>query len=103
MENWHPILAAVEEPTGSWRMLDGLGKQYGTIEIRRVRNDTDTRYRVTFRGEVIGWATTLRLACEQVHAAFLRAHGPGGGPIAGWGEAPAQARRGAGERVGRRS
>jgi hypothetical protein len=103
LENWHPILAAVEGPTGSWRMLDGLGKQYGTIEIRRVMNDTDTRYRVTFRGEVIGWATTLRLACEQVHAAFLRAHGPGGGPIAGWGEAPAQEHRGAGERVGRRS
>jgi hypothetical protein len=102
VEKWHPILAAVEGPTGTWRMLDGLGKQYGTIEIRRVMNDTDTRYRVTFRGEVIGWATTLRLACEQVHAAFLRAHGPAGGPIAGWGEAPAQDRTREGQRVGRR-
>ena len=102
MEKWHPILAAVEGPTGTWRMLDGLGKQYGTIEIRRVMNDTDTRYRVTFRDEVIGWATTLRLACEQVHAAFLRAHGPGGGPIAGWGEAPAPGRPREGQPVGRR-
>jgi hypothetical protein len=85
VETWHPILAAVEGPTGTWRMLDSLGRPYGTIEIRRVMNGTDTRYRVSFRGEVIGWATTLQLACEQIHRAFLRAHGPSGGPIAGWG------------------
>jgi hypothetical protein len=102
VENWHPILAAVEGPTGTWRMLDGLGKQYGTIEIRRVMNNTDSRYRVMFRGDVIGWATSLRLACEQVHAAFLRAHGPRGGPIAGWGEAPARERPPEREHVGRR-
>jgi len=86
LEQWHPILAAVEGPTGTWRLLDSFDKPYGMIEIRRVMNDTDTRYRVTFRGDVIGWATTLRVACAQAHAAFLRAHGPGGGPIAGWGE-----------------
>lgn len=80
METWHPILAAAEGPTGTWRMLDGSGKQYGTIEIRRVMNNTDTRYRVTFRGEVIGWATSLRQACEQVHKAFVRGLGPGGPP-----------------------
>jgi hypothetical protein len=89
LEQWHPILAAVEGPTGTWRLVDGLDKPYGTIEIRRVMNGTDTRYRVMFRGDVIGWAMTLRIACEQAHAAFLRAHGPGGGPIAGWGERPA--------------
>lgn len=66
-------------------MLDSSGRQYGTIEIRRVMNDTDTRYRVTYRADVIGWATSLKLACEQVHRAFLRSHGPGGGPIASWG------------------
>jgi hypothetical protein len=103
LENWHPILAAVEGPTGTWRMLDGLGKQYGTIEIRRVMGNTDTRYRVMFRGEVIGWATSLRLACEQVHAAFLRAHGPRGGPIAGWGELPAPERPRQAQGVRRRS
>lgn len=37
------------------------------------------------QGEVIGWSTTLRLACERVHAEFLRDHGPNGGPIASWG------------------
>ena len=81
---WHPILAAVEGPTGTWRLLDSLDQPYGTIEIRRVMNGTDTRYRVAFRGDVIGWSTSLRVACEQAHRAFLRAHGPGGGPIAAW-------------------
>ena len=89
MEKWHPILAAVEGPTGTWRMIDGLGKPYGTIEIRRVMNGTVTRYRVTFGGDVIGWATSLKLACEHLHRAFLRANGPSGGPIASWG-APAR-------------
>ncbi len=57
---------------------------YGNIEIRRV-NVTDVRYRVSFRGEVIGWSSTVRLACERVHDAFLRNQGPNGGPIASWG------------------
>lgn len=82
---WHPILAAVEGPTGTWRLTDSLGEQYGTVEIRRVMNGTDVRYRVSYRGEVIGWATSLRLACERVHQAFLRAHGPGTGAMADWG------------------
>ena len=81
---WHPLLAAQEGPPGTWRLVDGLDRAYGTIEIRRV-NATDVRYRATFRGEVIGWSTSLRLACERVHAEFIRNHGPGGGPIASWG------------------
>ena len=60
MEQWHPILAAEEGPTGTWRLIDGTGKTYGTIEIRRVMNGTDVRDRAVFRGEVIGWATSLR-------------------------------------------
>ena len=70
------------------RMLAGAGQGlvYGSIEIRRVMNGTDVRYRASFRGEVIGWSTSLKLACEKVHQAFLRSHGPGGGPAADWGE-----------------
>ncbi|MGC5222621.1 hypothetical protein ACPW96_08480 [Micromonospora sp. DT81.3] len=83
--DWHPILAAHEDPTGTWQMIDAQGRSYGTIEIRRVMNDTEVRYRASFRGEVIGWSTTLRLACERTHREFLRAHGPSGGPIASWG------------------
>ncbi|GAA3010673.1 hypothetical protein GCM10010461_21360 [Microbacterium aurantiacum] len=81
---WHPLLAAQEGPTGTWHLLDGFDRAYGTVEIRRV-NATEVRYRVSFQGDLIGWSSTLRYACEQVHAAFVRSHGPNGGPIASWG------------------
>ena len=81
---WHPLLAAREGPTGTWSLLDAFDRVYGTIELRRV-SATDLRYRVSFRGELIGWSTTLRIACERLHAEFLRNHGPNGGPIASWG------------------
>jgi hypothetical protein len=65
-------------------LVDGFDRVYGTIELRRL-NATEVRYRARFRGEVIGWSSTLRLACERVHGEFLRNHGPKGGPIASWG------------------
>jgi hypothetical protein len=94
MADWHPILAAAEGPTGTWRLLDGFGHEYGRIEIRRVMNGTDVRYKAIWRGDVIGWATTLREACERVHQAYLQAHGPGGGAVADWGELTGHGRRG---------
>src|SRR5688572_8866297 len=66
----HPLLATQEGPTGTWSMVDGFDRVYGTIELRRL-NATDVRYRASFRGEVIGWSSTLRLACERVHNEFL--------------------------------
>lgn len=84
--DWHPIMAAVEGPTSEWRMVDPHGREYGRIELRRVMNGAELRYKVIWRGDVLGWALTLREACHQVHAAFLAAHGPGGGPLADWGE-----------------
>ena len=89
MSDWHPILSAVEGPTGTWRLVDPQGRQYGTVEIRRVMNGTDVRYRAVFRGEVIGWSTSLRIACERIHSAYVSTHGPNGGPIADWGDRPA--------------
>lgn len=83
----HPIMPAAEGPTGVWRMVDAPGRDYGLLEICRVMNGADTRCKTTWRGEVIGWAITLREACERVHQAYLRAHGPGGAPMAGWGDA----------------
>jgi len=53
------------------------GTEYGTIELRRVMNGTDLRYKATRSGEVLGWSVTLREACRQVHMAYVRAHGPG--------------------------
>jgi hypothetical protein len=45
-------------------------------------NGAETRYKAMRRGDVIGWAKTLREACERVHQAYLQAHGPG--PFAGY-------------------
>lgn len=81
---WHPLLAAREGPTGAWSLVDAFDRVYRTIELRRV-SATDLRYRVSFRGDAIGWSTTLRIAGERLHAEFLRNHGPNGGPIASWG------------------
>lgn len=80
----HPLLAAQEGPAGTRTLVNRFDRVYGTIEIRRV-SDRDVRYRASFHGEVIGWSTTLRLACDRVHDEFLRDHGPNGGPIASWG------------------
>ena len=79
-------MAAVEGPTGTWKMVAPNDVEYGIIEIRRVMNGTDIRYRCSRRGEVLGWATTLREACMRLHNDYLRSHGPGGGPAADWGE-----------------
>ncbi|SFI30179.1 hypothetical protein SAMN04487751_0983 [Microbacterium saccharophilum] len=80
---WHQLLVAQEGPAGTWTLVDGFDCVYATIELRRV-NAAEVRYRVSFRGEAIGWSSTLRLACERVHGEFLRNHDPNGGPIASW-------------------
>ena len=66
-------------------MLDPKGDECGRIELRRVLNGAEARYRATFRGEVIGRASSLRPAVEPTHYAHLRARGPGGPPHADWG------------------
>lgn len=82
--NWHPVMATVENPGGTWRLIDSLGHEYGRVEIRRTVDGI--RYRAEHQGELIGWGTTLLESCDRVHAAFLAAHGPQGGPLARWGE-----------------
>lgn len=51
-----------------------MERAYGTVTI--VRLDGQVRFRAEFRGEVLGYGTTLRGACERVHAAFIAGHGP---------------------------
>lgn len=91
--DWHPIMAAVEGPTGTWRMVAPDGQEYGRIEIRRVMNGEQVMYKATRGGDVLGWAATLRVACYKVHRAYLDAMAPGGGPKADWGELTGNARR----------
>ena len=72
---WHPILAADEPEPGRWRLVDSMGREYGRVSIVRV--DGEVRYRAEFEGRLLGWGTTLKGACERVHHAFVRSHGPG--------------------------
>ena len=71
------MLAALEGPPGTWRMIDSTGLHYGSIELCRVQSGSELRYRASFRGDLIGWAADLRTACERIHQAFLASHGPG--------------------------
>ena len=59
-------------------MVDEYGREYARIELRRT--EKGPRYRVEVGGTLIGWATSLRVACERAHRAFLASHGPGGAP-----------------------
>lgn len=84
MADWHPILATVEVETGVWALCDQRG-EYGRIALRRTVDGP--RYRCEFRGELIGWATTLRGACKGVHGAYIASHSPSGPPNSGWAKA----------------
>ena len=77
--DWHPLLASHEPSPGIWELLDYADRPYGRIELRRVSDGL--RYRCEYSGELIGWSTSLRTACERVHQAHLRSHGPNGGPL----------------------
>jgi len=70
----HPILATVEGPVGTWRMIDSLGNEYGLIRL--VRLDGQPLYRTEFRGEHLGYGGTLRSSCERVHAALIQSGRP---------------------------
>lgn len=73
MNDWHPMLATREGPTGTWHMLDPDGREYGRIEIRRVMNGTDVMHKATRPDGAVLWCRTLRAACERLHEAYLHA------------------------------
>jgi hypothetical protein len=85
-EKWHPILVAQEGPTGKWRMLGPNGETAGTIEIRR--RNTEVTYRVEHRGQLLGWANSLKLASHRLYMAVIDEGGRHGPPKAGWGGTP---------------
>lgn len=77
MGEWHPIMAAVEVAPAVWSMRDQF-REYGRIELRRTGDGP--RYRTEHEGVLIGWASTLRVACSHVHGAYLRSLSPSGHP-----------------------
>lgn len=62
---WHPVLMTVEAPTGTWRVIDTLGREYGVVRLLRL--DGEPRYRTEHRGELLGYEGTLFEACWRVH------------------------------------
>lgn len=70
MSEWHPLLLLTEPSPGVWLMK--LATDYvpfGRIEIRRVQDEV--RYRVQFKDELIGWASSLRVAAERLWREYL--------------------------------
>lgn len=67
-------------------MLDTYDREYGRIKV--VRLGSEPSYRLEFRGEHIGYETTLRKAVETVHQAFIRSHAPGGFAPNPWPSSP---------------
>lgn len=71
MTQWHPIFWTDEPQPGVWVMTaPHEAEPFGRIELRRVSGAI--RYKVTLRGEVIGWANTLSHACERLYAAHRK-------------------------------
>lgn len=72
MSEWHPIFYTSEPAPGVWTMIaPGDDAPFGRIELRRT--EAGPRYRVTLGRDVIGWATSLRVACERLWVARLEA------------------------------
>jgi len=85
--DWHPFLSAEEPQPGVWTLTAQYDSEpYGRVEIRRTSDGP--RYRVELYGQLIGWSTTLRLALDRVHGAYLKTLGPGGAAKADWGARP---------------
>lgn len=81
MVKWHPILAAYEPTAGRWELRDQYDRCYGVVVI--LRRGDEVGYRATDgRGELIGYFTALRTACQHVHQRYVRSHGPA--PFAGY-------------------
>lgn len=71
---WRPIRAAIEPEPGIWVLIDAQDHEYGRVAVVRV--DGQVLFGAEFRGELLGYGTTLRGACERVHNEFIRSHGP---------------------------
>jgi hypothetical protein len=79
---WHPLLAAVEGPAGTWTMRAPDGAPYGVIRALELGGERGYRA-VTWAVEsrdrqLIGYYRTLRAAAMATHRRYLAGHGPRG-------------------------
>lgn len=84
---WHPLLAAIEGPAGTWTMTAPDGGRYGVIRMLQLGGETGYRA-VTWAErsadrELIGYYRTLRAAATATHRRYLSRHGPRGLPPVG--------------------
>jgi hypothetical protein len=77
--DWHPVLAAVEDEPGTWRMVDPMGRCYGVVRLITLGDERG--YRAVTWAErsadrrLIGYYRTLRAATAAAHGHFVRSHG----------------------------
>ena len=85
---WHPVLATIEGPRGSFALLDGEG--HPVAEIVLVRRGSEYGYRagVLSRADedtvVVGYFTALLPAVKAAHVRVVSSYAHQGGPIAHW-------------------
>lgn len=77
---WHPLLAAEEDPVGTWTMRSPDGAPYGVIRLLEIGGERGYRA-VTWAErsedrELVGYYRTLRAAAMAAHRRHLASHGP---------------------------
>jgi len=77
---WHPLLAAVEGPVGTWTMTAPDGSPYSVIRLLELGGEQGYRA-VTWaersdERQLVGYYRTLRAAAMAAHRRYLASHGP---------------------------
>ena len=82
LQDWHPVLAAVEVAPGEWVMTGDVNRKYGVIRLIEIAGERGYRA-VTWaeRSEdrqLIGYYRTLRAAAAATHRQWLSKMSPSG-------------------------
>lgn len=88
MTDWHPLLAAVEDAPGFWRMVAQYNTTYGLIRLVKRQGELCYRAEVIKRpGEeplLVSYESSLKRAAWAVHAkhlTFMSRPGPANGRL----------------------
>ena len=94
LQDWHPVLAAVETSPGEWIMTGDVGRKYAVIRLLELGGERGYRA-VTWAErsedrELIGYYRTLRAAAGAAHKQWLSGLSPRGFAPDPWGTRPAR-------------
>ena len=89
LQDWHPILAAVETAPGEWIMTGDLDRKYGVIRLLEIGGERGYRA-VTWaptseERRLIGYFRSFRAAAGATHRLWLSGMGPSGFAPDPWG------------------